>query len=371
MGASSKGPSSFDLQSTIVAAVMISSLSLTGTIVMPAGGSVEADGCGTDCGGAEDPIVLPMDHEGSLLELIKPFVDRDTYQLLDDAIGPLLVPPHTDLVDRPSRPTELSAEADAHIHAKVKAGKGRPVHIHAQVKVNESVSLVGSDRTTEQTVVPCTDPDGCPDLVVDPTTLAAGDVIDAQFGPDDCAVKEGSVQPGERRLLRFTFTTPNIGNGDLVIGRVADHPEWFLWAECHGHYHFAEYADYRLWTPLGYVEWVQHRQENPDSTPQELLQEHPRLRDGFVAGHKQGFCVIDVRRYDWTQDAAYSDCEDNQGISRGWGDEYGHTLDGQWIDITDLEPGPYVLEAEVNAERFYQEMDYSNNSGSMLVVIQP
>jgi len=43
--------------------------------------------------------------------------------------------------------------------------------------------------------------------------------------------------------------------------------------------------------------------------------------------------------------------------------------DGQWIDVTGLQAGDYVLEIEVNAERFFQETDYSNNSASIRVTL--
>lgn len=328
------------------------------------------------CGLADCDLVQP-DGQGlaaypmsgqSLLELLRPHLDRDTYNLLDDLVGDALVPPEPPL---PPRPTNASVEENVHIHEKIKLGKGKPTHVHAHAKARVNVSLVGSGETTNDTVVPCSDERGCPDLVVDASALAIGMVTQESFSADHCAVVEGSTEAGQRRLLRFTFTTPNVGDGDLIIGKVASHPEWFLWADCHGHFHFQEYADYRLWTPGGYVEWLDARGADPDATAQQTLERNPDLRDGFVAGHKQGFCVIDVRPYAPTHLARYNDCEWNQGISRGWADEYGFHLDGQWVDITDVPPGWYVLEAEVNAERFYEEIDYANNAGAILVAIPP
>ena len=65
----------------------------------------------------------------------------------------------------------------------------------------------------------------------------------------------------------------------------------------------------------------------------------------------------------------YTDCNANQGISVGWADVYGFGLDGQWIDITGLAAGDYVLEAEVNPEQLFEEVDYTNNSAAISVTI--
>ncbi|HVM44777.1 MAG TPA: lysyl oxidase family protein [Candidatus Thermoplasmatota archaeon] len=209
--------------------------------------------------------------------------------------------------------------------------------------------------------IPCADPRGCPDLWVDAARMQPF-VQTRTFSSSSCAVVEGMVEPGARRLLRFTFTTPNDGPGDLVIGAPAQHPEWFVWSPCHAHYHFREYADYRLWTPAGYAAWKLLREANPDVPSGALLAEHPLVAEQMVSGHKQGFCVIDIIRYQPGAVSRYRSCSSNQGISVGWADEYHASLDGQWVDITNVLPGVYWLEAEVNAERYYRETDYADNS---------
>jgi hypothetical protein len=96
-----------------------------------------------------------------------------------------------------------------------------------------------------------------------------------------------------------------------------------------------------------------------------VLAAQPELLDHFVAGHKQGFCVIDIVPYVPAAPRNYGSCTSNQGISVGWADEYVWSLDGQWIDVTGLAPGGYVLEAEVNAERLFEELNYSNNAAAI------
>lgn len=216
--------------------------------------------------------------------------------------------------------------------------------------------------------VGCFDSAGCPDLVVSRASMAPV-LTREQFGADDCAVQEGMVEPGTRTLVRFNFETPNVGPGDLVVGAVADHPEWFVWSPCHAHFHFVEYADYRLWTTEAWEAWDAHRAANPSQTAREAI---AATGLAFAAGNKAGFCVIDVAPHPEAGAVGlpkYLDCELNQGISVGWADVYGFGLDGQWVDATGLPHGVYVLEAEVNAERLYVETDYANNRAWVPVVI--
>ena len=226
--------------------------------------------------------------------------------------------------------------------------------------------------TSSWPTVPATDPRGAPDLIVDARALNDWRVTQETFAADHPAVVEGMVTEGTHRLLRFTSSTPNIGQGDLIIGNPADHPEWFDLAPTHGHYHMKEYADYRLWTPDGYEAWVGLRQANPDTFSAELLESNPGLASEMVSGHKQGFCAIDVKKY--SKDAGsrkYDDCFGNQGVSVGWSDVYERNLDGQWVVVTGVTPGDYVLEVEVNAERFFEESNYANNTASIPVTISP
>lgn len=113
------------------------------------------------------------------------------------------------------------------------------------------------------------------------------------------------------------------------------------------------------------------RAANPQQTAAQVLAEHPELQAGFVAGNKQGFCVIDLVPLTPLpiQDAKYRSCGSNQGISVGWADEYKWTLDGQWVVVDDVPPGSYVLEAEVNAERLYVETNYANNMAAAPVAL--
>ena len=236
------------------------------------------------------------------------------------------------------------------------------------------LGAIALPKASAQTLVPCKDPRGCPDLTVNKNALREWHIVEATFSPEDCAVQEGFTEPGTRRLGLFTYNTPNQGPGDLIVGNPADHLDWFVFAPCHQHYHFKEYADYRLWTPEGYDMWVAlRRAAGPEVLSRDLLNAHPELQEHLVVGAKLGFCVVDVKPAPIPgrqEPRKYLDCGSNQGISVGWADEYFFLLDGQWIDVTDMPAGTYVLEAEVNAEHFFQEKDYSNNISAVEVKVR-
>jgi len=216
-------------------------------------------------------------------------------------------------------------------------------------------------------VVPCTDVRGCPDLVVDGNRFNATNRTE-NFSTTNCQVVEGMVQAGTRRVMRFTFTTPNNGPGDLNVGAPSQHPDLFVFSSCHNHYHFRQYADYRLWTPSQFATWDQLRTQNPTMLAKDVLAAHPELTP--VAGNKQGFCVIDIVNYTPLAPSHYGSCSNDQGISVGWADEYISSLDGQFIDVTNVVNGTYVLEAEVNAEHVFIETNYTNNRTSRSVTVQ-
>lgn len=192
----------------------------------------------------------------------------------------------------------------------------------------------------------CTDVGALPDLWVDANILATSvDIVERDFPANHCAIEERCVGgTGRRRLLRFSTVTVNTGTADLVIGPPAEN-ERLVWSECHRHYHFEGYAEYRLFNLDGELAAV---------------------------GHKQAYCLMDTTRYDPAAPSTrpqYS-CS-NQGISMGWGDSYGRGLDCQWVDITGVPPGQYELEITLNEQRLFPELDYSNNTTRVTVHIPP
>lgn len=209
----------------------------------------------------------------------------------------------------------------------------------------------------------------CPDLVVDARNLGEAFLDTERFETDDCAVVEGFVEAGERRLLRFGVSTGNAGAGDVALGAPWKRPDLFTWSPCHTHYHLDHYAAYRLWTPDGYAQWVAARAAAPGKSAERVLADHPELEETHVAGLKVGFCLMDVAPLvPHALPRQYHSCMD-QGLSAGWADRYAWYLDGQWVDVTGLPPGHYVLEVEVNPARVIEESTYENNAASTLVYL--
>jgi hypothetical protein len=157
-----------------------------------------------------------------------------------------------------------------------------------------------------------------------------------------CELQEECLSgPGARRVLRFDVRIRNHGAADLVLG-APDASDGFVYAPCHMHYHFEEFAKYTLLDSSGNV---------------------------VVVGRKQAFCARDSFRFDLTaQPQARYDCG-SQGISRGWEDIYAATLPCQWLDVTDIPAGNYRLEVEVNPTRAITELRYDDNRASIPVTL--
>ncbi|MGH7163548.1 MAG: lysyl oxidase family protein, partial [Planctomycetota bacterium] len=178
---------------------------------------------------------------------------------------------------------------------------------------------------------------GSVDVTVDPLAIEDSLEVRTRFFPvGHCALVEGSVGgPGVRRLLLFDTVIVNYGEEDVVVGDPQSPeppllPSDFEYSPCHDHHHFGGWTEYELW----------------DSTGTFVV----------AAGHKQSFCLIDSIPYSILPSHEFDDC-DFQGISSGWGDVYDKSLDGQWVDITDVPAGDYLLVVTVNAEGKIVEAD--------------
>jgi glucose/arabinose dehydrogenase len=60
----------------------------------------------------------------------------------------------------------------------------------------------------------------------------------------------------------------------------------------------------------------------------------------------------------------------HEGISVGYGDDYKANLEGQYLRLTGLPAGRYVLVHQVNADRHLHELDYSNDAASLLLELR-
>lgn len=164
--------------------------------------------------------------------------------------------------------------------------------------------------------------------------------IESAFAPSACEVVEGCVgAPGLRQLLTFDTISANLGTADIVLGaRPPDgvSNDQFVWSPCHMHHHAVDFAVYELRDANGVV----------------------------IGGHKQAFCLQDIRqvRPGWASHGF--DCF-RQGISAGWADVYERTLPCQWIDVTNVTPGTYTLVVRVNPTGKYPDHDLTNNEWTL------
>ena len=60
----------------------------------------------------------------------------------------------------------------------------------------------------------------------------------------------------------------------------------------------------------------------------------------------------------------------SEGISVGYGDDYAANLEGQYLKLSGLPDGRYVLAHEVNANRRLRESSYDNNAASVLLALR-
>ena len=178
---------------------------------------------------------------------------------------------------------------------------------------------------------------GLPDLIVDSSRLQSSIFLKTEIiRSSGCAYAEGCVAgTGKRKLLKFDTAIANIGTADVVLGNPASHPELYEWSACHGHYHLKAATIYELLSL--------------DMTT-------------IVAGRKNAFCFLDGSRYDPNAGPSSGYNCSNQGITSGWQDVYFHSLDCQWIDVTGVPTGNYILKVTVNQNGLIGESNYSNNS---------
>lgn len=230
----------------------------------------------------------------------------------------------------------------------------------ARIGVGVGIALVlafGQLGAAETARADHPEPSGLPDLVMLP--------------PTDFHIQK---QPKGKRWLRFDTVVVNLGPGPFdvlgrqdpadpigtldVVQRIATGvPGSEAWVEQATPAQMTYSRDgHNHWHVVGLQQWTLTNDK----------------ADVLRRGVKTGFCFWDNYRYGSTLAAHYlpsttSACSRRadgivpMGMSAGWGDEYPSTIAFQYIDITGLPNGEYLLTLEADWERAFVEGNEDNN----------
>jgi Lysyl oxidase len=257
-------------------------------------------------------------------------------------------------------------------------------------------------------------PVGCPGgWKGDPMSCTAWDVcmVADAASPNPGCVTSGNVQAVR---LRFTTTEDNVGDGPLIIyghrnsskqkhmtvrqafagsdgsvpqsyaaaQRVVPNPKvnylYYEPAPSHKHWHLQGFEHFQLRSLAGapivsdrkngvclgdryrIARQVPHAAKDANTPLGRLFHDF-----AFNTGNKPSDYNCQHGR------TAASGVRDvREGISVGLGDDYSYVLDYQWLDISHIPSGRYLVVNQANAHRAIAEKSYANDAASIVVSIQ-
>jgi len=227
--------------------------------------------------------------------------------------------------------------------------RNEPVRSLAVVGISACLLIVptlGETRQASTQVLP----EQMGDLVPELSDIGVefGAIVDPGDVAEGCAASIGPID-----LLRFSRMAHNKGTVDIRMGDprcpdpCSDHPlavcenPSFICSPAggHNHAHFRDFARYEL----------------RDVSGQNVV----------ARGHKESFCLRDT-----ICDTEQYTCG-FQGISAGCADLYVAFLGCQYVEITGVEPGEYLLRVALDPENRIAESDDTNNVANVRVVIPP
>lgn len=163
------------------------------------------------------------------------------------------------------------------------------------------------------------------------------------------------------------------GFDERVGGELEFHP-------VHQHYHYTGFGLSRLWASNAAGERVgaspvRARKLKAGSAPEP---------QPAATGRKVSFCLADTEIDFWLKKGdgprtynapdclfpASSDADNDyfvQGVSNGWADVYDWYLPDQYIEVTGVADGYYILETIADPDNTLLETDETNNCGSILI----
>lgn len=209
------------------------------------------------------------------------------------------------------------------------------------------------------------------------------------------------LEEGARLCLRFDQNFANVGEGSMDLRFSLPHGQTpptanafqrIHWSNghfedrlagqvefhaAHGHYHFKSFGLSSLWRI--------DNAGNPEAHP--LRRALPRRATGAQltrAGRKVSFCLADIaidfwaRKGDGPRTYNAPDCLSPastdgvhdffvQGITSGWMDVYDWYLPDQYMEVSGVPDGIYLLQTEADPDALLVEADKSNNCGGVYI----
>lgn len=182
------------------------------------------------------------------------------------------------------------------------------------------------------------------------------------------AVPSGETPPAVTASQRIFWSDGAAHYQDRVAGDVELH-------QAHGHYHFESFGISSLWA-------VDAEGNAIGSTP---LRQRRRSLDTLVRnGRKVSFCMADIYIDAWAAKgdgprtynapdclfpASSADGYDQfvQGITNGWADVYDWYLPDQYMEVSGVPDGTYLLQTVVDPDGALVEGNESNNCGGVYI----
>ena len=196
-------------------------------------------------------------------------------------------------------------------------------------------------------------------------------------------IKQDTTTIAGHRLLRYTATIVNVGAGHAEVeGTRPDTSTPTMSVSQRIYDDAANWTDvptgtHAFWAGDGHNHWHLFDMEAGVLTP---------FSNGHQVGTsaKEGFHFADGSAFDLSlpnapQAKQYLACGGKscnidalsvkEGISVGWGDIYASGIMFQWIDITSVANGKYVLTVTADPHGYFQESDTTNNSATATIRI--
>jgi glucose/arabinose dehydrogenase len=224
-------------------------------------------------------------------------------------------------------------------------------------------------------------------LVGTPSALAGSERLPDldQVTPTDLVITRVRANEKPAYVLGFSSSVENVGDGPLVFDAHRAGPETETMAADQvidrdgapkevvpgaGRVRYTVSPDHRHWHLLGFDRYELRRAGRSEAV---------------VRDRKTGFCLGDRYAMSGRKPPAAApapvftsrcglDAPEllgvREGISVGYGDNYQANLEGQYLPLTGLRGGRYVLVHEVNAGRGLRELDYTNNAASLLIELR-